>query len=288
MHKIALGTVQFGLSYGAFNTAGQVPPDEVARLLSRAAEGGVALLDTAHAYGRSEDVLGEVGAAGRFRIVTKVPALNEQASAEAVHRFVADSLQRLRTDRVDGLLLHRAADLLGPQGTEVWSALVALRDAGRVGRIGVSGYGADEVLQVLDRYPIGLVQLPINVFDRRHQQAGVLARCRAQGVEVHARSAFLQGFALADPAALTPHLSAYATVLAAFDQRCRDLGLSRLAGALHAVADLPEVDQVVVGVDRLAQLDEILAAATTPAPGLGAWDGLGSDALELIEPGRWR
>jgi aryl-alcohol dehydrogenase-like predicted oxidoreductase len=286
--KIALGTVQFGLAYGAFNTAGQVPPDEVARLLARAAAGGVRWLDTAHAYGRSETVLGEAGVAQRFRLVTKVPAMNEQASAEAVHRFVAESLQRLRAERVDGLLLHRAADLLGPQGPAVWSALTALRDEGRVGRIGVSGYGADEVLQVLDRCDIGLVQLPINVFDRRHQQAGVLARCRAQGVEVHARSAFLQGFALADPAALTPHLSAYAGVLQAFDRRCCDLGLSRLAAALHAVADLPEVDQVVVGVDRLAQLDEILAAAASPSPGPAAWDGLGCDALDLIEPGRWQ
>lgn len=286
--KIALGTVQFGLAYGAFNTAGQVPPDEVARLLARAGAGGVRWLDTAHAYGRSEAVLGEVGAAQRFRLVTKVPAMNEQASAEAVQRFVAESLQRLRTERVDGLLLHRAADLLGPQGPAVWSALTALQREGQVGRIGVSGYGADEVLQVLDRYDIGLVQLPINVFDRRHQQAGVLARCRAQGVEVHARSAFLQGFALANPAALTPHLSAYAGVLQAFDQRCRDLGLGRLAGALHAVADLAEVDQVVVGVDRVAQLEEILAAAGTPSPGLAAWDGLDSDDLALIEPGRWR
>lgn len=54
--KLALGTVQFGLPYGITNTAGQVAADEVTRILRRARELGLEVLDTAAAYGESERV----------------------------------------------------------------------------------------------------------------------------------------------------------------------------------------------------------------------------------------
>ena len=61
--KLALGTVQFGLPYGITNQQGQVPSDEVARMLKLAAASGIDTLDTASTYGTSESVLGEIGRA---------------------------------------------------------------------------------------------------------------------------------------------------------------------------------------------------------------------------------
>ena len=75
MAELALGTVQFGLAYGATNTRGQVPEDEVARILGSARQAGVRFLDTASAYGTAEAVLGRTLPPGHdFRIVTKTPA----------------------------------------------------------------------------------------------------------------------------------------------------------------------------------------------------------------------
>ena len=76
MNKVALGTVQFGLDYGIANEAGQVSLYEAQRVLSLAKGNGIDVLDTAIAYGTSEEILGKVGVDG-FRVVTKLPSLPE-------------------------------------------------------------------------------------------------------------------------------------------------------------------------------------------------------------------
>ena len=47
LEKLGLGTVQFGQAYGVSNQRGQVPKEEAAAILERAAKAGVRLLDTA-------------------------------------------------------------------------------------------------------------------------------------------------------------------------------------------------------------------------------------------------
>lgn len=286
--KIAIGTVQFGLAYGAFNSAGQVPEAEVSEILDLAQAEGVRVLDTAHAYGNSEAVLGELKAGARFSIVTKVPALTASDPATQVRQLFSQSLERLRVDKVHGLLLHRAADLLGEQGSAVWRALEELRNSGQVGRIGFSAYGSDEALALLQRYPVQLIQLPLNVFDTRHHDSGVLDLCSARGIEVHVRSVFLQGFALGDPRLLDGHLSAWRDLLLRFRGRCVDLGLTPLQAALRYAMQLPQVNQVVVGVDRREQLVEILQAAQGAALPPGALEDLACTDLDLIDPSRWK
>ena len=51
--RLALGTAQFGLDYGISNTAGQVKPPEVDRILAEAKKHNIDTLDTAIAYGDS-------------------------------------------------------------------------------------------------------------------------------------------------------------------------------------------------------------------------------------------
>ena len=59
--RLALGTAQFGLAYGINNKSGQTQLSEVQSILSEAKRCGVDTLDTAAAYGQSEEVLGSTG-----------------------------------------------------------------------------------------------------------------------------------------------------------------------------------------------------------------------------------
>ena len=285
--KLALGSVQFGMRYGAFNAAGQPSAKAVAAILDLARSAGVTTIDTARAYGESEKMLGSLAAAERFAIVTKVPPLDDDDPVAMLEETFVKSLRSLRTDRVHALLLHRGADLLGSRGSTIWQALARLQTAGLVEKIGFSGYGHDETLTLLDRYPVEIVQLPLNIFDHRHLDAGVLARCAANGVIVHTRSVFLQGFALAQPEELHGHLATWRSKLEDFQTRCRLLGLSPLQGALRHVLDYAAVNQVVVGVDDVTQLKSILAAASHPPLPGDAWLGLQCDDPALIDPSRW-
>jgi aryl-alcohol dehydrogenase-like predicted oxidoreductase len=285
--KLALGTVQFGLAYGAFSSAGQVPVADVRQILQLAQAEGVRMLDTAHAYGNSEAVLGELAAARQFRIVTKVPALTGTDTASQLHSLFAQSLVRLQADSVHGLLLHRAADLDGGNGQVIWRALEDLRDRGKVKRIGFSAYGPDEALSLLQRYPAQLIQVPVNVFDTRHLDSGLLDLCHQRSIEVHTRSVFLQGFLLSDPSHLKGPHSIWTELLTRFRGRCNELGLTPLQAALRYALDLPQIAQVVVGVESRAQLAEILQAAQGPDLPKSAFGDLACSNLDLIDPSRW-
>ena len=58
--KLALGTVQFGLSYGVSNTHGKTTEQQALDILEYAWRSGINTLDTASGYGDSEKVIGRL------------------------------------------------------------------------------------------------------------------------------------------------------------------------------------------------------------------------------------
>ncbi len=118
MHeKLGLGTVQFGQPYGVSNAHGQVPAREAAAILNDAAKAGIRLLDTAANYGEAEAVLARLDTT-MFRIVSKTAGLRQGLDA-----VIARARQSATLLKADTLLVHAAADLLGPDGDALWAAL---------------------------------------------------------------------------------------------------------------------------------------------------------------------
>ena len=80
--KLGLGTVQFGCNYGISNKKGQVPYEEIRKILEYAQEVGIDTLDTASLYGNSEKVLGRFNI-DNFKVVTKA-----KPSAEMIEDMI--------------------------------------------------------------------------------------------------------------------------------------------------------------------------------------------------------
>ncbi|MBL0927842.1 MAG: aldo/keto reductase [Phycisphaerales bacterium] len=150
---LGLGTVKLGRNTGVkYPGAFELPSDEaVLELLRTALDLGVNLLDTAPAYGLAEERLGallpRVGGRERWIIVTKAGEEFDGAtglsrfdfSPGAVRASVERSLVRLRTDRLDGVLLHSdGRDEAIIAGGGALEELARLRDEGKVGLIGAS------------------------------------------------------------------------------------------------------------------------------------------------------
>lgn len=261
-NKLALGTVQFGLDYGVANLAGQVGLDQAANILKQAAMCGFDTLDTAIGYGESESVLGRLGVK-QWKTISKLPSIPPGCTdiAEWVVDQVSQSLSRLKVDHLHGLLLHRPEQLLGPKGRVLYEALQEAKAAGLAEKLGVSVYGTHELEQLIDAYQFDLVQAPLNILDRRLIESGWARRLHEAGVEVHTRSAFLQGLLLM-PARLRPEkFQLWEDVWSEWDKWLERTGLDPLQACLRYVCSLPEVDRVVIGVDSLAQLNQIIKAA---------------------------
>ena len=70
MSRLALGTAQFGLTYGIANQKGQIKFSEANKILELAKNSNIDLIDTAIVYGNSEKVLGRVNVSN-FKVITK-------------------------------------------------------------------------------------------------------------------------------------------------------------------------------------------------------------------------
>jgi aryl-alcohol dehydrogenase-like predicted oxidoreductase len=186
--------------------------------------------------------------------------------------------------------MHDADDLLGPNGAALWQAMSGLRDTGRVSRIGSSVYAGSQVDALLERYEPDLIQLPLSLLDQRLVRGGQLERLAQRGVEVHARSAFLQGALLMAEHDLPAHLTRLRPFVRELGIRADSLGLTRIEAALRYVASLPEIFAVVCGVDSPPQFEELLAASRTNSPALSPADVAACACADplLVDPSQWR
>lgn len=287
--RLALGTVQFGLPYGVANTQGQVSYDQAEAMLGAMRTAGIDTIDTAIAYGEAETVLGRIGISG-FRLVSKVPALREPARAvdDWVVAQVEASLERLRVPRLGGLMLHAPDDLLGPRGSDLARGLLRVRDAGLAERIGLSVYSPEQLAALVDRLPLEIIQIPLNIFDRRFAETGWLDRLVSDGAEVHARSVFLQGLLLMPSDRVPSKFAPFRTLIDGWHAWLSGdaaAGRSTVQACLAHVASYAGISRLVVGADSLAQLQDIIEAAST-AP-LRAPESLASPATPLINPAQW-
>jgi aryl-alcohol dehydrogenase-like predicted oxidoreductase len=287
VERLALGTVQFGLEYGVANRSGLVSAEDAATILDRALKMGINTLDTAIAYGVSEETLGRVGVQG-WNVVTKLPPVPE--SSDDIDGWVEDavtgSLRRLQRSKLYGLLLHDPRQLAGTMGDRLFEALTRLREQGLVEKIGISIHHPSDLDAICGRYSLDLVQGPFNVLDRRLATSGWLTRLHDAGTEVYVRSAFLQGLLLMTPGTRPRSFSRWQPLWDQWDKWLSYSNLTALQASLGFALSEPRVDRVVVGVDNLAQLEEIFAAVgrAIPAPPME----LMTDDLDLIDPSRWK
>jgi aryl-alcohol dehydrogenase-like predicted oxidoreductase len=140
---------------------------------------------------------------------------------------------------------------------------------------------------VTKRFGPQLVQLPLNVLDRRLARDGWLARLKATGAEIHARSIFLQGLLLMRPSELPPYFEPMRKALADMQARFTRSSASTLAASLAFVLRQEDIDVIVVGVNRLSELIEIEEAVAVaegveidfgPAPSI---------APNFLNPAHW-
>lgn len=286
MNRLALGTVQFGLPYGIANRAGQVTRPEAKAMLQLVAANGIDTLDTAIAYGDSETCLGEVGTQG-FKVVTKLPAVPDDCADVSVwiKQQVSASLARLGVTEVYGLLLHRPEQLLGANGASLYRALQGLKDSGKVQKLGVSIYSPSELDTLMPQYCFDLVQAPFNLVDRRLCRTGWLQRLKGSGVEVHTRSAFLQGLLLMTKTDMPAKFAPWSDLWHRWQRWLAEHDASSVQACLAFPLSFPEIDRVVVGADSLSQLAQSLSA-TNSLP-IRELPDLQCEDENLINPAKW-
>lgn len=275
------------MPYGVTNTKG-APTDQVSQaLLDTAHDSGIDMIDTAPAYGESEVVLGRLDAGTRFRFITKTLASGSVPDVKAMVSQFHRSLSRLRQKTITGMLFHDADLLASDAGNALFEAARGLKEEGLVQRLGVSVYSTEQIDAVLAKFEIDLVQLPINLLDKRLLVSGALDRLKDRGIEVHARSAFLQGVLLTEPENLPEKVVKLRPYINNFRKRLAELNLSPLQGCLGFLQSMESIDRIVVGVTSASELKEILASMDCTVRA-NAFSDLAIEDASLLDPRFWR
>lgn len=254
--KLVLGTVQFGINYGINNTTGQVPLDEVCRILEIASEAGIKTLDTSSAYGESERVLGEALKRSNkpFNIVSKYPK-----SDIGVRETFQKSLSLLGIDGLYGYLVHHFE--FYQERPKLFDEMTALKQEGKIQKVGFSLYNTEQLQYLLDRkVKFDILQFPYNIFDKQFEC--FMPQLVEQGVEIHTRSAFLQGLFFRDTKTLPEKLKPLKKYLDYLHIYCQNRGLTVEQLALGYVLANPYVKGALIGVDNHEQLEANLKVAS--------------------------
>lgn len=240
--KIGLGTVQFGLSYGISNKGGQTPVAEVAKILATAKSYKIDTLDSASAYGNSEEVLGQ-NELSSFKMVSKFMPVSIGGSLSLQ---LEDSLNKLGLDFLYGYLAHRPMDIL--EHPEQWEDLQNLKESGKLKKIGFSLNDPVELEQLLkEGYFPDLIQVPFNYFDRRFEV--LIKELKNKSCEIHTRSSFLQGLFFIAPEKLDDFFKEIKPILKDIQK------IEALNGALLKFSlEKTFIDKVIIGVENETQL----------------------------------
>jgi 1-deoxyxylulose-5-phosphate synthase len=247
--EIALGTVELGLDYGIPADGGHLRPaePEAIRLLNHALDLGINFIDTARAYGNSEELIGKAlhHRRGEYLLATKLcplqaKDLDDPNLEERIRASVETSLRLLQTDHIDLLMIHSAPIELIAGVEPILETLHAMQRAGLVRYVGASVYG-EAGSTALKHGGFDCLQIAYNALDRV-SETGLLPAAASKGIGIVVRSVLLKGALTSRHRDLPPSLHVLKQSVQALETLAHAAGMS-----------LPEIAfRYVLGADVIA------------------------------------
>jgi aryl-alcohol dehydrogenase-like predicted oxidoreductase len=263
--KLTLGTAQLGLNYGIANTNGKPDFKTSIKILKYSWDHGINTFDTAPSYGNSEEIIGEFISSvlndniENLTIISKMPPIKSRAKMpfydlyDYIRKQIIQSLNNLNIESIPIYLLHHAPDLFLNNGIVV-ECLNQLRNEGLINRIGISVYNPDEAEASMDFKQIDIIQVPINIFDHRLIKTGLLRKLKSKKYIIFARSIYLQGLFFITPEKLPKYLESAKKPLFKLKNLINEFNIDIAKLALLFVRDIPEIDSMVIGAEKIDQV----------------------------------
>jgi aryl-alcohol dehydrogenase-like predicted oxidoreductase len=285
-NKIILGTVQFGLNYGINNSSGQILENEVINILDLAWSSKIQMLDTAAAYGTSEEQIGRFINSHKnaeFKIITKFNLKAGSSPIQSLER----SLQKLNLDRVETIMFHSYEDFKKTTNSSINSLL---EQRGRkFNKLGISLYTNEQVDDICEMNLFDVVQIPFNALDNESLRGIHFKKLKSLNIEVHTRSVFLQGLFFMEPLNIPKKLRPLVESLNKIDSIAAKYELDKSALLIQYALSKTDIDAVLVGVDSIEHLEKNLSSLGTQVneEALDEIDSIRVEDYSLLNPATW-
>ena len=285
--QLIIGTVQFGQKYGIANQLDKTNEADVKNILNVAKKNQIQYLDTAAAYGNAEYLLGKIGVKD-FGIISKLMPIPNQIDNydKWVNQSLLDILKKTKMKKLYGLLIHDSNDLLKTNGLAIYNALKKQKEMGLVDKIGVSVYDPKDLKSLIENYFFDIVQLPLNIFDKRFVENNLLQNLNDLGIEVHVRSIFLQGLLLMDEDRLPIQFFKWKPEFKKWYEWLSKNNITPVDACFQFVKSCNYVNKVLVGIQNERQLLEIINAYKKSE--IKVFPDFGIQDKKLIDPREWK
>lgn len=286
IEKLILGTVQFGLDYGINNKNGQMSEQEVFDILDFSKSKRISYLDTAAAYGNSEERIGSYIAQKNdtfFKIITKFDLKKYQSPIDSLN----ESLSKLNVSCVDTIMFHNYDDFLK---TTQYQLEKLLEHKGiKFKKLGISVYTNEQIDEVCKTKIFQTIQMPFNALDNNNIRGEAMRMMKTNGIEIHTRSVFLQGLFFMPLENIPAKLEPLTSYLSRMNQISSHYQVGKSALALHYNLSNQLISGVLMGVDSVKQLEQNIALinAQIPQSAFDAIDEIQVKESSLLNPATW-
>ena len=263
--KLILGTVQFGLDYGINNTKGKPSLNEVFGTLNTAHATGIKILDTAEAYGDSQNIIGyfhKKNPDKTFKIITKFVANNATKSVDIISK-IKDNCTILNVKNLYAYMFHNFDGF--KTNKSIYTELVNAKNQNLIQKIGISLYTNQEIEYILNSDAhFDIIQVPFNLLDNAKQRKDIFVKAKLKGIEIHTRSVFLQGLFFMNYESLKEKKIDLANDISLLQNMIHKYNLDISSLALQYAYQKEYIDYLVIGVDNSEQLKNNISSLKTP------------------------
>jgi len=184
--NIFLGTAQLMESYGLKKK--KLTKDDLTKILQIAKKKNYNFIDTALAYKHVDQKLSCLDLKS-FKIFTKVKNLQKKTTIQDLER----SKKTLNIKKFHTIFLHNEKELISKKDKNNFKRLNALKRSNLTKYIVISSYSKKNTINIINKFKIDALQLPLNLFDRRFLDKDFLAIVKKKKIKLYFRSIFLQG-----------------------------------------------------------------------------------------------
>lgn len=280
--KLVIGCANFTQKYGADTI--KINHNEIQKILNFSIKNNINKIDTAHSYLKNNNIfLKKIKK--KLNIITKIKPNNQWTSLSFCKKNLEEHFKKFQNNKIETLLFHNPNILFTAAGFKVFKNLEILKKKKYFKKIGLSIYEPEILNYLTLKYNIDVIQCPYNILDKRIIYSGWLNKLKKKGIEVHARSIFLQGLLVNRKVYKKKYFHKWQNQ---FFEWFEILEKKNISPIDYCISDLlnHDFDKVIIGINNCDNLKDIINFKNIKKREKIL--KLKTNDLKLIDPRNWK
>jgi len=282
--KLAIGTANFFSNYGLNKY--KLNSKKIFNILNLAKKLNILYLDCALSYGTYKSISKD-SILKKFKITSKIivnkTLLTKKKYEYDLLKSIEKHIKNLKIDFLENLLVHNFYEFSKKDIYFLSQIMEKIKKNGLTKNIGISVYETKELEATWNIWQPNVVQLPINVIDRRFLIEGWINKLYKNGIDIHARSIFLQGVLININS--TKRKFRNNNLFNTFFEWCFKKNIQPLEACINFVKYL-KINRIILGIDNHKQLLNLYNYFKI-SDRITFTRGIASNNLNFIDPRKW-